>query len=165
MKVKLDKLKEGENLLDYRDSPSILDLPEENFSDPIILKGIVEKRGKNYYFKIEIETSGFFQCDRCLVRFKKDIRSSLFVIYSKEHYIQEESRDNFYIIPDDEDEVDLSKDIRDEILLTLPIKLLCDEDCKGICAGCGADLNVEECRCRKDVIDPRWDVLKKIKFE
>ena len=45
--------------------------------------------------------------------------------------------------------VDMNEDIRQEVLLNLPLKLLCTEDCQGICPDCGANLNVEECRCKK----------------
>lgn len=46
------------------------------------------------------------------------------------------------------DEVDISEDIRSELLLELPMILLCDEDCKGLCHECGVNLNQGSCRCR-----------------
>lgn len=55
--------------------------------------------------------------------------------------------------------IDLGEILREELLLALPIKALCDEDCKGICPGCGAELNSEPCTC-KPATDPRWDALK-----
>ena len=44
--------------------------------------------------------------------------------------------------------VELDEDIRQEVLVTLPPRVLCKEDCKGICPGCGADLNNEKCKCK-----------------
>lgn len=44
--------------------------------------------------------------------------------------------------------VELDEDIRQEVLLNLPPRVLCEEDCKGICPGCGADLNSEQCKCK-----------------
>ena len=44
--------------------------------------------------------------------------------------------------------VELDEDIRQEVLLNLPPRVLCKEDCKGICPGCGADLNNEKCKCK-----------------
>lgn len=44
--------------------------------------------------------------------------------------------------------VELDEDIRQEVLLNLPPRVLCKEDCKGICPGCGADLNNETCKCK-----------------
>ena len=43
--------------------------------------------------------------------------------------------------------IDLSEDARQTILLAVPLKLLCREDCQGLCPGCGVDLNREACRC------------------
>ena len=54
--------------------------------------------------------------------------------------------------------------LREELLLSQPTKPVCKEDCKGICAGCGAELNSEPCTCPPEV-DPRWDALKDLKFD
>jgi uncharacterized protein len=43
------------------------------------------------------------------------------------------------------------------------MKLLCNENCKGICAGCGADLNTELCKCPEKPADPRWEKLLSLK--
>lgn len=43
--------------------------------------------------------------------------------------------------------VEMNEDIRQEVLLNLPLKLLCKEECKGICPDCGSNLNLEECKC------------------
>ena len=51
--------------------------------------------------------------------------------------------------------LDLDAPICDEILLSFPMRILCSEDCRGLCAGCGADLNREACRCAKKTVDPR----------
>lgn len=44
-------------------------------------------------------------------------------------------------------DLDIDDDIREEILLNFPMKVLCKPDCKGICPGCGVNLNFEECKC------------------
>ena len=49
---------------------------------------------------------------------------------------------------DNMEELDISEDIRSEVLLVLPMNLLCDEDCAGLCPVCGADLNEEACDCQ-----------------
>ena len=45
--------------------------------------------------------------------------------------------------------IELSEDIRQEIILSFPAKILCKDDCKGICPGCGVNLNKEQCTCKK----------------
>lgn len=58
--------------------------------------------------------------------------------------------------------LDVDQLVRDELLLNLPMKVLCDEDCKGICNRCGANLNFETCDCDRSVPDPRMSVIQDI---
>ena len=60
--------------------------------------------------------------------------------------------------------IDLSNSLRDQILLDVPLIILCREDCKGICLVCGNDLNLNQCKCQDDTnIDSRFAVLKILK--
>ena len=61
-----------------------------------------------------------------------------------------------------EGRLDLSSWARDAIALELPEKILCREDCAGLCAGCGADLNREACTCGPPEPDPRFSKLKEL---
>ena len=65
-----------------------------------------------------------------------------------------------YILTDEDGFIDLSAVFNDELLLELPTKLLCREDCKGLCPKCGKDLNKGSCNCPTKEIDPRLEVLK-----
>ena len=69
--------------------------------------------------------------------------------------------------------VDITDNIREDILLSIPDRFKCSEDCKGLCPGCGADLNEEPCRCKKqkkkktaseEKQDHTWDALDGLKF-
>jgi uncharacterized protein len=53
--------------------------------------------------------------------------------------------------------------LREQVLLALPIKAICREDCKGLCPHCGRNMNVEQCSCAEPVEDPRWSALKDIR--
>lgn len=69
-----------------------------------------------------------------------------------------EDEDEYIILQDYSfDEEDL---VRTTLILELPSRYLCNEDCKGLCPKCGCDLNVKECSCNQKESDPRWDVLK-----
>ncbi|MGA3218974.1 MAG: DUF177 domain-containing protein [Acidimicrobiales bacterium] len=62
-----------------------------------------------------------------------------------------------------EDHVNLREMVLDALFVSLPLLPLCREDCRGICALCGADLNVAPCQCDEVSVDPRWsglDVLR-----
>ena len=73
-------------------------------------------------------------CVRCLKDVQEDLTQNFFL--------------NFSIRPETE-YIEMGEDIRQEVVLNLPVRLLCQEDCKGICMGCKVDLNEEECRCKK----------------
>jgi uncharacterized protein len=62
-----------------------------------------------------------------------------------------------------DDRLDLSTWARDLVALALPAKILCREDCAGLCAGCGANLNVEACRCPPGGLDQRWSKLAQLR--
>jgi uncharacterized protein len=53
--------------------------------------------------------------------------------------------------------------LREQVLLAVPLKVICREDCKGLCPHCGKNLNVEQCSCAEPVDDPRWSALKDIR--
>jgi uncharacterized protein len=53
--------------------------------------------------------------------------------------------------------------LREQVLLALPVKAICREDCKGLCPHCGRNLNQEQCNCTEPIEDPRWSALKDIR--
>ena len=53
--------------------------------------------------------------------------------------------------------------LREQILLVLPLKAICREDCRGLCPHCGSNLNLEQCQCAEPLEDPRWEALKNIR--
>lgn len=63
------------------------------------------------------------------------------------------------------EEIDLSPFIREEVLLALPMRPLCEEHCRGLCAGCGVDLNEEPCLCSSSAGDPRMALFRTLKLD
>lgn len=97
-------------------------------------------------------------CDRCDADTAKQMSYTfvhpLVVSLSGDH------SDDYIETPDFT--IDLDSLIKADILLELPAKYLCKEDCKGLCDTCGADLNISQCSCDKSHIDPRLEVLKQL---
>jgi len=62
-----------------------------------------------------------------------------------------------------EDKIDLSAVVAEQILLEIPMKAVCRENCRGLCDQCGADLNLEACECVRTKVDPRLAILAQIK--
>jgi uncharacterized protein len=61
------------------------------------------------------------------------------------------------------DGVELEDILREQILLAVPIKIVCRDECKGMCPQCGKNLNTGECHCEPVAGDPRWDALKDLR--
>ena len=58
--------------------------------------------------------------------------------------------------------IDIMPAVLSNVLLNLPVKVLCKSDCMGLCPICGADLNLADCACDKLTIDPRWEGLRSL---
>ncbi len=97
-----------------------------------------------------------FVCDRCL-------RPSQYPV-SGEIKRQLSNVDEFdvewFII--ENGKIDLAQVIVDDLVVELPIQLICSDDCKGLCAQCGANLNETSCQCESESIDPRLASLKNL---
>lgn len=106
-------------------------------------------------------------CDKCLemtTGFGEE-RSGLQFMKSPEGVFNEEKElgdDDMGIIYVEEDEIDLHDVVRQEIIYILPVRMVCGEDCKGLCQSCGENLNLGKCNCETEA-DPRWSALKNIK--
>jgi uncharacterized protein len=61
-------------------------------------------------------------------------------------------------------EIDLARVVRDEVFLELPMQALCSDDCLGLCASCGKNLNEDACGCASQKTDERWSALARIKL-
>jgi uncharacterized protein len=97
----------------------------------------------------DLQTRISAQCDRCLADCSQSMSASSPMLYVLSRRPSGESIDDSGIayLPAGTTEIDLSGEIRDLMILTLPGKSLCREECRGLCPGCGADLNVQECTC------------------
>ena len=126
--------------------------------NPVALETVSPEKNKvhiNGYVSIELS----IPCDRCLTPVPTKIEFPL----DKEIYIGVE-------LPEDADEqdfvdghcIDVDRMLYIEILMNLPMKTLCKEDCKGICTVCGQNLNKGECGCDRFVPDPRMSAINDI---
>ena len=101
-------------------------------------------------------------CDRCLDPVRKDIHLT-FVrtldLRDPEERDTEDFEEQPYL---DGYSLDVDQLVCDELILNLPMKVLCREDCKGICNRCGANLNYETCDCDTRSLDPRMAVIQDI---
>lgn len=101
-------------------------------------------------------------CSRCL----EGVETSFDITVSKELDFNETDEDRIKELDEtnyiDGYNLDVDQFIYDEILISFPLKVLCSEDCKGICNVCGGNLNKETCNCDQSVGDPRMSVIRDI---
>ena len=104
-------------------------------------------------FSTETEVSG--SCDRCLtpVSFKVPVSVDETVQVSEGQVVPDEEEGPYSFV--DGEEIDVDELILNEILVNFPAKILCQDDCKGICPVCGKNRNIEACSCDDTVLDPR----------
>ena len=110
----------------------------------------------------EAEFTLMIPCDRCLepveVPFQLSIERTLDMNLTDEERIANLDEQPYL----QGYNLDVDQLVRDELLLNLPMKVLCDEDCKGICNRCGANLNYGTCGCDTRSLDPRMSVIQDI---
>lgn len=100
------------------------------------------------------------RCDRCLQRADVTVAFSIDEEISEELILNPTDADEYPYLNGYELDTDIL--IGNELLINWPVKILCKEDCKGICPNCGKDLNQGDCGCDTFVPDPRLAVLKDI---
>lgn len=123
---------------------------------PVSVSGSVTNVGKGFLVKARLRCECELVCTRCLVPFRKVLEPELEEMFYPQRLkaANPEGEDvaNWF----SGDVLDLSGPIRENLQLALPMKLLCREDCRGLCPRCGRNLNEGPCGCTEDRSDPRW---------
>jgi uncharacterized protein len=133
-------------------------------ASPIHATGRLSKAGSGrYYWSGRIEGTVAGACRRCLTPLSAPVREDVHFIFAETDDAEAEDPDVF-ALPAGVHQVDLRRAIREQWLLSAPTFALCREDCKGLCARCGADLNTASCACEPEV-DSRWAALRKLRGE
>jgi len=163
MKIRLSSLKQGVQTIESALKADALGIADGNFQDIIQVKLLVDKGEREIYITGRLQTTTSFRCDRCLEPFKQAITAEVTIILTPTPTASAaEQEDNVITINEGTDVVDLSSQLRDALLLEVPMKKLCDHQCKGLCPHCGVNLNHQECQCDQTKIDPRWDKLRQL---
>lgn len=127
----------------------------------------IDKKNSEIFLKGTLSVTLQQQCSRCLKIFDTEMKIDIDTLYrpSKEIDVEEH-----YELKSDEletafyknDEIDIDDLLKEQILLNLPMKPLCSEQCKGLCPKCGTDLNITQCKCEVSEVDERLAVLKQL---
>ena len=128
-------------------------------SESVVAEGVVRNTAGVLMMTGSIRTCIHGICDRCATPFDRQMELPLDVVLVTE--LADEDHEDEWVFPLEGDSADLEDIIRTVFVLNMDSKLLCKEDCKGLCCRCGKNLNEEACTCQKE-IDPRLAALKQL---
>ncbi len=178
MKLDLRPLLAGDRLLsfnyelsldDYSDNPSAY-LYGVSFPSPMKVKGDITNTAGYMRLTVALSVDYNTECARCLSpisgSFALDLEKTVATRDMTED-IPEERLDDYVIIEDGF--LDIDEELIGALEMEFPSRLLCRDDCLGLCQRCGCNLNHESCECNKREVDPRLlplaDILEKLKRE
>lgn len=130
---------------------------DKPFISPVHIKGEVANRAGIVVLSYTVDFTMNLHCDRCLDSFQQIFHNSF-----EQILVTELNTDNDEYIVIEDYRLDLDELCLSDILLSLPTKLLCSDECKGLCSQCGVNLNHTSCLCKKTNIDPRLAVLSQL---
>jgi uncharacterized protein len=170
MRIEVDKLEAASNRFQHVYEPDEIILDEEHvrLTRQPEIRGSASRKGSEVRLRGTVTASAEVDCDRCLSKVNIPVEADFDVTYvplendraSGAAELQEE--DLSFAVYEGE-AIDVDELVREQLLLALPSRALCREECKGLCPICGADRNTDSsCACEQKEIDPRWAGLKAV---
>ena len=171
MRIEVENLTATAKPFAHTYRPEEVELEEEGarlLTDAAV-EGSASRKGEQVRLRGTIRTEVELLCDRCAAP-----RNTPLAVEFDTSFIPQEveavKAENVELQAEDlilsayeGDAVDLDELVREQLLLALPSRHLCREDCKGLCQKCGADLNRNQCSCEQGEVDPRWAALANLK--
>jgi uncharacterized protein len=134
-----------------------LDFPSvREYLHPPVADGVVSNEAGILHMRGSITADMLCVCDRCGQEFESTKETAVDAVL-----VEEESEDNPELFVLEGTEIDPQEVLSTCFILDMETKFLCREDCKGLCARCGRNLNLGPCGCGKE-IDPRFAVLEQL---
>ena len=132
-----------------------------SFTAPVRVKGTVTDNAGYMALTLTAEMDYASRCARCL----EDIFGTFILEFNRtvatSGTLQNEANDEYVIVKNGL--LDIDRELVEDLMLEFPAKLLCKEECAGLCPKCGKNLNFGECDCpKKKEIDPRLAILQKL---
>jgi len=170
MRIELENLEGGKGDFAHVYEPDDLNPVDERVSltQPATVSGKVRLAGNEVFVNGHVETRAKIECDRCLRPVETPVNADFSLEYiSGSEYesseVAELTEAEMSVSVFDGEALDVDEIVKEQVLLAVPTRMLCREDCKGICPECGTDRNTGDCSCATNDIDPRWAALKNLK--
>jgi uncharacterized protein len=164
MIIKFTNYSDDVHYFNFNEQASNLGL-KEPFFDGVNLDVKMDKSHSQIVIDGDLSLNAKFFCDRCNDEFVAELKNHFKITYLFSKEKEEREDDNLYFLSPEADKIDLKQDVVDYAILAVPMKKLCQDECKGLCSRCGVNLNRETCKCTvEEKADPIWSaLLKKVK--
>ena len=169
VRIELDNLEGGKGGFAHAYQPDDLNPVDERIrlTEPATVSGRVKVAGHQVLVNGHVNTRAQVECDRCLQPVDLPVNADFALEYItgsdyESSQAAELTEDELSVAVFDGQGIDVDEIVKEQILLAAPTRMLCRDDCKGICSECGIDRNTDECNCVVDDIDPRWAALKNL---
>ena len=126
----------------------------------------VARTGREVQLEGSLHAAVSFDCDRCLKPLSIPVEQRFDLTYVPAAGTEQEKEladDDLLVAFYSDQVIDVDDLVREQIELALPMSRLCSDDCRGLCAKCGANLNEVDCECESEDADPRWAALGQLK--
>ena len=170
MRIELEKLEGGKGSFAHVYQPDDLNPVDERvrLTEAASVKGNVRRAGNEVFVNGHLEVRAQVECDRCLKPVELPVSADFALEYIPGADYESSSaaalsEEQMSVAVFDGEAIDVDEIVKEQILLAVPARTLCREDCKGICPECGIDLNTGQCNCSAEEVDPRWAALKGFK--
>lgn len=175
MKVSVNEIKDKpkvilaeESIEDYPILVASRESGECRFLSPLRLDLTLYREFDHIRVSGTVETRVGLDCSRCLATFEIPVASSFTIFYSRaaEMVVDEEielAEADLISSTYSGDEIDLGPEIAEQVMMEVPVKPLCKEECKGLCNICGNDLNAADCGCDRSDLNFKMSALKSFK--
>jgi uncharacterized protein len=164
MIIKYTNYADGIHFIELSKSARKLGL-DEPFHGEVLLNCKMDKSHSQIVLDCDITAAANFLCDRCAANLDWELKNHFQNIYLFAKKEEEAEESDIYFLSPDNDKIDLNADVAEYAQLSIPLKVLCKDDCKGLCPRCGINLNENSCNCDTKETDPRWAPLNKLKDE
>ena len=154
-------LSEGAHEYSLRVTPEEVGL-DSRFTKPVEVEATIDKTNRELVLRTRVTTGGKFTCDRCLEEFEREVNAEYTLMYVTDDRGNGLNDEEVQLITPEMNHIDLGEDVRQFTILGLPQKMLCRDDCAGLCASCGTNLNNDKCQCPPALVDARWSGLEKL---
>jgi uncharacterized protein len=170
MRIELENLEGGKGDFAHVYQPDELDPVDERITltEAVAIDGAVKRAGKEVFVSGHVETRVQVECDRCLKPVELPVSADFALEYItgaeyESSSVAALSEEEMSVSVFDGEAIDVDEIVKEQILLAVPARRLCREDCKGMCPECGIDLNTGRCNCAAEDVDPRWAALQSLK--